>query len=75
MGLIEMDIQGPWRDCILYEVPLMSICEWEIRSADSPDSDLLSVSEGYFKFDDTDWDEDYEAVQGAPFPCHLEDLC
>ena len=27
MGLIEMDIQGPWRDCILYEVPLMSICE------------------------------------------------
>jgi nicotinate phosphoribosyltransferase len=26
-GLIEMDIQGPWRDCILYEVPLMSICE------------------------------------------------
>lgn len=28
MGLIEMDIQGPWRDCILYEVPLMSICKW-----------------------------------------------
>jgi nicotinate phosphoribosyltransferase len=28
MGLIEMDIQGPWRDCILYEVPLMSICEF-----------------------------------------------
>jgi nicotinate phosphoribosyltransferase len=26
-GLIEMDIQGLWRDCILYEVPLMSICE------------------------------------------------
>lgn len=28
MGLIEMDIQGPWRDCILYEVPLMSIREF-----------------------------------------------
>jgi nicotinate phosphoribosyltransferase len=24
-GLIEMKIQGPWRECILYEVPLMSI--------------------------------------------------
>lgn len=28
MGLIEMDIQGPWRDCILYEVPLMAICKF-----------------------------------------------
>lgn len=24
-GLIEMKIQGPWKECILYEVPLMSI--------------------------------------------------
>ncbi|KAJ9108564.1 hypothetical protein QFC19_002280 [Naganishia cerealis] len=45
-GLIEMKIQGPWRDCILYEVPLMSI-----------------LSEGYFKFDDKDWNEDYEEVE------------
>ncbi|KAJ9107669.1 hypothetical protein QFC21_001129 [Naganishia friedmannii] len=45
-GLIEMKIQGPWKECILYEVPLMSI-----------------LSEGYFKFDDTDWKDDLEAVE------------
>ncbi|KAJ9115926.1 hypothetical protein QFC22_005069 [Naganishia vaughanmartiniae] len=45
-GLIEIKIQGPWKECILYEVPLMSI-----------------LSEGYFKFDDTDWKDDLEAVE------------
>nr|ODN86950.1 nicotinate phosphoribosyltransferase [Cryptococcus depauperatus CBS 7841] len=39
MGKIECVIKGPWRDTILYEVPIMSI-----------------LSEGYFKFVDTDWD-------------------
>ncbi|WRT67645.1 nicotinate phosphoribosyltransferase [Kwoniella shivajii] len=38
-GEIECIIKGPWRDTILYEVPIMSI-----------------LSEGYFKFVDTDWD-------------------
>jgi nicotinic acid phosphoribosyltransferase len=27
MGLIEIDVRGPWRECILYEVPLMAISE------------------------------------------------
>ncbi|WVR06246.1 nicotinate phosphoribosyltransferase [Kwoniella sp. DSM 27419] len=38
MGEIGCEIEGPWRDTILYEVPIMSI-----------------LSEGYFKFVDTDW--------------------
>ncbi|WWD18363.1 nicotinate phosphoribosyltransferase [Kwoniella shandongensis] len=41
MGEIECVIEGPWRDTILYEVPIMSI-----------------LSEGYFKFVDTDWNLD-----------------
>ncbi|WVQ96831.1 nicotinate phosphoribosyltransferase [Kwoniella sp. CBS 9459] len=40
-GEIGCQIQGPWRDTILYEVPIMSI-----------------LSEGYFKFVDTDWNMD-----------------
>lgn len=63
MGLIEMNIQGPWRDCILYEVPLMSICEC-LSDAHDVILTFVVVSEGYFKFDDTDWEEDYQAVQG-----------
>jgi hypothetical protein len=34
----------------------------------------LSVSEGYFKFDDTDWEEDYEAIQGKLVVARGEDL-
>ncbi|KAK8858476.1 nicotinate phosphoribosyltransferase [Kwoniella newhampshirensis] len=41
MGEIGCSIEGPWRDVILYEVPIMSI-----------------LSEGYFKFVDTDWNLD-----------------
>ncbi|BEJ17631.1 hypothetical protein CspHIS471_0610320 [Cutaneotrichosporon sp. HIS471] len=37
-GEISVHIQGLWRECILYEVPIMAI-----------------ISEGYFKFVDTDW--------------------
>ncbi|WWC70640.1 nicotinate phosphoribosyltransferase [Kwoniella pini CBS 10737] len=40
-GEIGIIIKGPWRDTILYEVPIMSI-----------------LSEGYFKFVDTDWNDD-----------------
>ncbi|OWZ47494.1 nicotinate phosphoribosyltransferase [Cryptococcus neoformans] len=41
MGEIGCVIEGPWKDTILYEVPIMAI-----------------LSEGYFKFVDTDWDYD-----------------
>ncbi|KAL0255392.1 nicotinate phosphoribosyltransferase [Cryptococcus tetragattii IND107] len=41
MGEIACAIEGPWKDTILYEVPVMAI-----------------LSEGYFKFVDTDWDYD-----------------
>ncbi|WWC88797.1 nicotinate phosphoribosyltransferase [Kwoniella dendrophila CBS 6074] len=41
LGEIGIVIEGPWRDTILYEVPIMSI-----------------LSEGYFKFVDTDWNYD-----------------
>jgi nicotinate phosphoribosyltransferase len=37
-GEISCHIEGLWRECILYEVPIMAI-----------------ISEGYFKFVDTDW--------------------
>ncbi|OCF62361.1 nicotinate phosphoribosyltransferase [Kwoniella mangroviensis CBS 10435] len=40
-GEIGIVIKGPWRDTILYEVPIMSI-----------------LSEGYFKYVDTDWNYD-----------------
>ncbi|WVQ81744.1 nicotinate phosphoribosyltransferase [Cryptococcus sp. DSM 104549] len=41
MGEIGCEIAGPWRDTIMYEVPIMAI-----------------LSEGYFKFVDTDWNYD-----------------
>lgn len=27
MGEIECEIRGPWRDCILYEIPIMATSE------------------------------------------------
>jgi nicotinate phosphoribosyltransferase len=36
LGLIELGVKGLWRECILYEVPLMAIRE-------SPTSHLLSL--------------------------------
>ncbi|KAL1412964.1 nicotinate phosphoribosyltransferase [Vanrija albida] len=41
LGEIACEIEGPWRETILYEVPIMAI-----------------ISEGYFKFVDTDWSTD-----------------
>jgi nicotinate phosphoribosyltransferase len=52
-GEIECVITGPWRDCIMYEVPILSICESYSNALTTPD--VAAVSEGYFKFVDTDW--------------------
>lgn len=55
-GEIECHIEGVWRECILYEVPIMSICKSSVEIM------LTKVSEGYFKFVDTDWN--YDGQQG-----------
>lgn len=49
-GEISCRIEGPWRECILYEIPVMAISEDHITEAS-----LTSVSESYFEFVDTDW--------------------
>ncbi|KAK4686257.1 nicotinate phosphoribosyltransferase, partial [Tremellales sp. Uapishka_1] len=54
LGEIECVIEGVWRDCILYEVPVMSI-----------------ISEGYFKYTDTDWKLDDIVSRRAKRKAHL----
>jgi nicotinate phosphoribosyltransferase len=60
MGEIGCSIQGVWRDTILYEVPILAICE--LFCLVLTFSINIAVSEAYFNFVDTDWEMD--RVQG-----------
>ncbi|GFZ45330.1 NAPRTase [Saitozyma sp. JCM 24511] len=53
-GTIQCAITGLWRECILYEVPIMSI-----------------MSEGYFKFVDTDWNLDGQVEKAKQKALHM----
>jgi nicotinate phosphoribosyltransferase len=62
MGTIDCEIEGLWRETILYEVPLLAISKLLVLSeANTADE---SVSEAYFKFVDTDWKLDTHQIVG-----------